>query len=123
MNIYQVLGISPTKDKKVIRKAYAGLIRKYHPEEHPEKWKEIHDAYMVAMQRADEDRPLHEEPKPQQEERKPQNAKNRSHSARNKNHSTKNRSHRKKPREFTEKAKAGGLNRSGRSRRRICLET
>ena len=72
MNIYQVLGISPTKDKKVIRKAYAGLIRKYHPEEHPEKWKEIHDAYMVAMQRADEDRPLHEEPKPQQEERKPQ---------------------------------------------------
>ena len=72
MNIYQVLGISPTKDKKVIRKAYAGLIRKYHPEEHPEKWKEIHDAYMVAMQRADEDRPLHEEPKPQCEEPKPQ---------------------------------------------------
>lgn len=72
MNIYQVLGISPTKDKKVIRKAYAGLIRKYHPEEHPEKWKEIHDAYMVAMQRADEDRPLHEEPKPQRKEQKPQ---------------------------------------------------
>ena len=46
MDIYQVLGISPTRDKKVIRKAYAGLIRKYHPEEHPEKWKEIHDAYM-----------------------------------------------------------------------------
>lgn len=72
MDIYQVLGISPTKDKKVIRKAYAGLIRKYHPEEHPEKWKEIHDAYMVAMQRADEDRPLHEEPKPQRKEQKPQ---------------------------------------------------
>ena len=72
MNIYQVLGISPTKDKKVIRKAYAGLIRKYHPEEHPEKWKEIHDAYMVAMQRADEDRSLHEEPKPQRKEQKPQ---------------------------------------------------
>lgn len=72
MNIYQVLGISPTKDKKVIRKAYAGLIRKYHPEEHPEKWKEIHDAYMVAMQRADEDRPLHEELKPQRKEQKPE---------------------------------------------------
>ena len=72
MNIYQVLGISPTKDKKVIRKAYAGLIRKYHPEEHPEKWKEIHDAYTMAMQRADEDRPLHEEQKPQREEQKPQ---------------------------------------------------
>ena len=72
MDIYQVLGISPTRDKKIIRKAYAGLIRKYHPEEHPEKWKEIHDAYMVAMQRADEDRPLHEEPKPQRKEQKPQ---------------------------------------------------
>ena len=72
MDIYQVLGISPTRDKKIIRKAYAGLIRKYHPEEHPEKWKEIHDAYMVAMQRADEDRPLHKEPKPQRKEQKPQ---------------------------------------------------
>lgn len=72
MDIYQVLGISPTKDKKVIRKAYAGLIRKYHPEEHPEKWKEIHDAYMIAMQRADEDRPLREECKAQQGEQKPQ---------------------------------------------------
>lgn len=80
MDIYQVLGISPTKDKKVIRKAYAGLIRKYHPEEHPEKWKEIHDAYMVAMQRADQEevpavsisKPKNEEQRPQREEQKPQ---------------------------------------------------
>lgn len=72
MDIYQVLGISPTRDKKIIRKAYAGLIRKYHPEEHPEKWKEIHDAYTMAMQRADEDQPLHEEQKSEQEEQKPQ---------------------------------------------------
>ena len=72
MDIYQVLGISPTRDKKIIRKAYAGLIRKYHPEEHPEKWKEIHDAYTMAMQRADEDQTLHEEQKSEQEEQKPQ---------------------------------------------------
>ena len=80
MDIYQVLGISPTRDKKIIRKAYAGLIRKYHPEEHPEKWKEIHDAYMVAMQRADQEevpavsisKPKNEEQKPQREEQKPQ---------------------------------------------------
>ena len=72
MDIYQVLGISPTRDKKIIRKAYAGLIRKYHPEEHPEKWKEIHDAYTIAMQRADEDQPLHEEQKLHREEQKPQ---------------------------------------------------
>ena len=78
--IYQVLGISPTRDKKIIRKAYAGLIRKYHPEEHPEKWKEIHDAYTIAMQRADQEevpavsisKPKNEEQRPQREEQKPQ---------------------------------------------------
>ena len=80
MDIYQVLGISPTRDKKIIRKAYAGLIRKYHPEEHPEKWKEIHDAYTIAMQRADQEevpavsisKPKNEEQRPQCEEQKPQ---------------------------------------------------
>lgn len=80
MDIYQVLGISPTRDKKIIRKAYAGLIRKYHPEEHPEKWKEIHDAYTMAMQRADQEevpavsisKPKNEEQRPQREEQKPQ---------------------------------------------------
>ena len=80
MDIYQILGISPTRDKKIIRKAYAGLIRKYHPEEHPEKWKEIHDAYTIAMQRADQEevpavsisKPKNEEQRPQREEQKPQ---------------------------------------------------
>lgn len=80
MDIYQVLGISPTRDKKIIRKAYAGLIRKYHPEEHPEKWKEIHDAYTIAMQRADQEevpavsisKPKNEEQRTQREEQKPQ---------------------------------------------------
>lgn len=80
MDIYQVLGISPTRDKKIIRKAYAGLIRKYHPEEHPEKWKEIHDAYTIAMQRADQEevpavsisKPKNEEQRPQREEQTPQ---------------------------------------------------
>lgn len=80
MDIYQVLGISPIRDKKIIRKAYAGLIRKYHPEEHPEKWKEIHDAYTIAMQRADQEevpavsisKPKNEEQRPQREEQKPQ---------------------------------------------------
>lgn len=80
MDIYQVLGISPTRDKKIIRKAYAGLIRKYHPEEHPEKWKEIHDAYTIAMQRADQEevpavsisKPKNEEQTPQQQEQNPQ---------------------------------------------------
>ena len=53
MNVFEILEIEPTEDKKKIRKAYASLARKYHPEEQPEKWKEIHDAYTMAMRIAD----------------------------------------------------------------------
>lgn len=48
-NIFAILEIEPTKDKKVIKKAYAKLVKKYHPEEYPEKWKEIHEAYEAAI--------------------------------------------------------------------------
>lgn len=53
MNVFEILEIEPTEDKKKIKKAYASLARKYHPEEQPEKWKEIHDAYIMAMRIAD----------------------------------------------------------------------
>ena len=53
MNVFEILEIEPTEDKKKIKKAYASLARKYHPEEQPEKWKEIHDAYTMAMRIAD----------------------------------------------------------------------
>lgn len=52
-NVFAILEIEPTNDKKEIKKAYARLVKKYHPEEHPEKWKEIHDAYEIALQLAE----------------------------------------------------------------------
>lgn len=52
-NIFKILEIEPTSDKKVIKKAYAKLVKKYHPEEQPEKWKEIHAAYEAAIARAE----------------------------------------------------------------------
>lgn len=35
---FKVLGIEPTSDKKQIKKVYAKLAARYHPEEYPEKW-------------------------------------------------------------------------------------
>ena len=47
---FKVLGIEPTSDKKQLKKAYAKLAARYHPEEYPEKWQEIHEAYEAAIQ-------------------------------------------------------------------------
>ena len=48
-----ILGISPTTDKKAIKSAYAKLAKKYNPEEYPEQFRRIHDAYRLAMSFAD----------------------------------------------------------------------
>ena len=45
MNAWEILGIEPTKDKKEIKKAYARLLKQYHPEENPEEFKQIQAAY------------------------------------------------------------------------------
>jgi len=55
MNSWEVLGIAPTKDKKTIKKAYAKMLAKYHPEEYPEKFTEINEAYKIALSYADND--------------------------------------------------------------------
>jgi uncharacterized RDD family membrane protein YckC len=49
LNPWQILNIEPTDDKKVIKKAYAILIKKYKPDEKPEKFKEIQTAYQAAL--------------------------------------------------------------------------
>lgn len=41
MNAWEILGIEPTSDKKTIKRAYAKLLKQYHPEENPEKFKQI----------------------------------------------------------------------------------
>lgn len=47
LNYFEVLGIEITNDEKEIKKAYARLIRKYSPENSPEKFSEISKAYKV----------------------------------------------------------------------------
>lgn len=52
-NPFELLEIAPTSDKKAIKKAYAKMVKRYHPEEFPQEWKCIHDAYEAAILRAD----------------------------------------------------------------------
>lgn len=49
MNCWDVLGIEPTQDKKEIKKAYARLLKQYHPEENPEEFKQIQAAYQQCL--------------------------------------------------------------------------
>lgn len=53
MNIWKILGIEPTIDKKAIRRAYAERTREVHPEEKPEEFKQLHEAYQAALGYAD----------------------------------------------------------------------
>ena len=48
-DVFRILEIEPTCEEKEIKKAYAKLVKKYHPEEYPEKWKEIHEVYKKAL--------------------------------------------------------------------------
>lgn len=49
MNAWKVLEIEPTSDKKEIKKAYARLLKQYHPEENPEEFKQIQAAYQQCL--------------------------------------------------------------------------
>lgn len=49
MNIWETLGIEPTTDVKLIRRRYADLVRLYHPEDQPEIYQEIVEAYQEAL--------------------------------------------------------------------------
>lgn len=49
MNCFEILGIDPTTEVRAIRKAYAAKSRQFHPEEQPEEFKQLHDAYQMAL--------------------------------------------------------------------------
>ena len=49
MSCWEILGIAPTQDKKEIKKAYARLLKQYHPEENPEEFKQIQAAYQQCL--------------------------------------------------------------------------
>jgi len=49
MDIWEVLGIEPTTNKREIKKAYAKMLEKYHPEEEPGRFEAINRAYELAL--------------------------------------------------------------------------
>ena len=50
--IFEPLGIEATKDKSLIKKAYAQKVKECHPEEHPKEWQRLHQAYKDALRYA-----------------------------------------------------------------------
>ena len=48
-DFWEVLGIVPTTDRSVIKRAYAALAKKYHPEQYPEEFLNLRNAYESAM--------------------------------------------------------------------------
>ncbi|MBP5265384.1 MAG: DnaJ domain-containing protein, partial [Lachnospiraceae bacterium] len=63
-NCWSVLGISPTADKKEIKKAYAAKSREFHPAEHPAEYEELKKAYQEAIRLSSQP-----QPQPEQEQR------------------------------------------------------
>lgn len=55
MSIWDELGISPTKNVREIKKAYAAKTKLVHPEEHPEEFQKLHEAYKAALNIAKSD--------------------------------------------------------------------
>lgn len=41
----EILELSSVSDQREVRKAYAALSRRYHPEDAPQEWQKIHEAY------------------------------------------------------------------------------
>ena len=52
MNKWEILGIEPTHDVKLIRRRYAELVRLYYPEDQPEIYQQIVEAYQSALREA-----------------------------------------------------------------------
>ncbi|MCM1058138.1 MAG: DnaJ domain-containing protein [Firmicutes bacterium] len=52
MNIWEILGIPPTTDVTAIKRAYADRAKKWHPEEYPEEFKRLRNAYQTAVKLA-----------------------------------------------------------------------
>lgn len=48
--IWEILKIDATEDKREIKRAYARLSREIHPEEKPEEFQRLYDAYQRALQ-------------------------------------------------------------------------
>lgn len=47
LKAYKILGLVPGASKEEIKEAYARLSKEFHPEEYPEEFQQIHEAYRL----------------------------------------------------------------------------
>ena len=52
---FKILEIDPTDDKKKIKVAYSKMLKKYHPEDFPEMFMRINEAYETALEYSEEE--------------------------------------------------------------------
>ena len=52
---FKILEIEPTDDKKKIKVAYSKILKKYHPEDFPEMFMKINEAYEIALEYSEEE--------------------------------------------------------------------
>ncbi|NGZ74352.1 tetratricopeptide repeat protein [Saccharibacillus alkalitolerans] len=57
MSVWEILGIAPTADARAIKRAYAALLKKVHPEDDPEGFQRLREAYGEALELAKRLRP------------------------------------------------------------------
>lgn len=50
--VWELLETEPTSDKRIIKRAYARVTKKYHPEEYPDQFQKIYAAYKQAIEYA-----------------------------------------------------------------------
>lgn len=51
LTAYRILGLEPGSSPEEVKEAYAALSKQFHPEEEPEKFQEIHEAYVTLTRR------------------------------------------------------------------------
>lgn len=49
MSVWEELGIERTDNAREIKRAYAAKLKLVHPEEHPEEFQKLHEAYKLAL--------------------------------------------------------------------------
>lgn len=52
MGVWEILGLAPTADARAIKRAYAALLKKVHPEDDPEGFQRLREAYGEALELA-----------------------------------------------------------------------